>query len=43
MRSNNNDDDEGSSLDPALQLEIQGHQRDQVQWGIGDDAQMGLE
>lgn len=42
MRSNNNDNDEGS-LDPALQLEIQGHQRDQVQWGIGDDAQMGLE
>ncbi|KAI1111465.1 integral peroxisomal membrane peroxin-domain-containing protein [Nemania sp. NC0429] len=37
------DDDGGSSLDPALQLEIQGHQRDQVQWGIGDDAQMGLE
>lgn len=36
-----NDDD--STLDPALELEIQGHQRDQGQWGIGDDAQMGLE
>ncbi|KAI0430517.1 integral peroxisomal membrane peroxin-domain-containing protein [Xylaria sp. FL1042] len=36
-----NDDD--STLDPALELEIQGHQRDLGQWGIGDDAQMGLE
>ncbi|KAI8961312.1 Pex24p-domain-containing protein [Daldinia sp. FL1419] len=39
LRSN---DDEGS-LTPALELEIQGHQRDQGQWGIGDEAQMGLE
>ncbi|KAI1177066.1 integral peroxisomal membrane peroxin-domain-containing protein [Nemania sp. FL0916] len=39
MRSNDDD----STLDPALELEIHGHQRDQVQWGIGDDAQMGLE
>ncbi|KAI1155564.1 Pex24p-domain-containing protein [Nemania diffusa] len=38
LRSN----DDGT-LDPALELEIQGHQRDQEQWGIGDDAQMGLE
>ncbi|KAI3330233.1 integral peroxisomal membrane peroxin-domain-containing protein [Ustulina deusta] len=36
-----NDDD--SALDPALELEIQGHQRDLGQWGIGDEAQMGLE
>ncbi|KAI8628400.1 Pex24p-domain-containing protein [Xylariaceae sp. FL1651] len=36
-----NDDD--STLDPALELEIHGHQRDQGQWGIGDEAQMGLE
>ncbi|KAI0417822.1 integral peroxisomal membrane peroxin-domain-containing protein [Xylaria grammica] len=36
-----NDDD--STLDPALELEIQGHQRDLGQWGIGDEAQMGLE
>ncbi|KAI1429654.1 integral peroxisomal membrane peroxin-domain-containing protein [Xylaria sp. FL1777] len=36
-----NDDD--STLDPALELEIHGHQRDLGQWGIGDDAQMGLE
>ncbi|KAI1469014.1 Pex24p-domain-containing protein [Daldinia caldariorum] len=39
LRSN---EDEGS-LTPALELEIQGHQRDQGQWGIGDEAQMGLE
>ncbi|KAI0408499.1 integral peroxisomal membrane peroxin-domain-containing protein [Xylaria palmicola] len=39
LRSN---EDEGA-LDPALELEIQGHQRGQGQWGIGDDAQMGLE
>ncbi|KAI0105117.1 integral peroxisomal membrane peroxin-domain-containing protein [Nemania sp. FL0031] len=39
LRSNEDE----STLDPALELEIQGHQRDQVQWGIGDDAQMGLE
>ncbi|KAI0853642.1 Pex24p-domain-containing protein, partial [Daldinia vernicosa] len=38
LRSN---DDEGS-LTPALELEIQGHGRDQGQWGIGDEAQMGL-
>jgi len=36
-----NDDD--STLDPALELEIHGHQRDLGQWGIGDEAQMGLE
>ncbi|KAI0021734.1 integral peroxisomal membrane peroxin-domain-containing protein [Xylariomycetidae sp. FL0641] len=40
VRSN---DDESSTLNPALELEIQGHQRDQGQWGIGDEAQMGLE
>ncbi|GAP93299.2 putative integral peroxisomal membrane peroxin [Rosellinia necatrix] len=39
LRSNDGD----STLDPALELEIQGHQREQGQWGIGDDAQMGLE
>ncbi|OTA96255.1 hypothetical protein M434DRAFT_143251 [Hypoxylon sp. CO27-5] len=39
LRSN---DDEGS-LTPALELEIQGHQKEQGQWGIGDEAQMGLE
>ncbi|KAI2627649.1 Pex24p-domain-containing protein [Hypoxylon sp. NC1633] len=39
LRSN---DDEGS-LTPALELEIQGHWKDQGQWGIGDEAQMGLE
>ncbi|KAI0534319.1 integral peroxisomal membrane peroxin-domain-containing protein [Xylaria digitata] len=39
LRSN---DDDGT-LDPALELEIHGHQRDQGQWGIGDEAQMGLE
>ncbi|KAI1373102.1 Pex24p-domain-containing protein [Hypoxylon crocopeplum] len=39
LRSN---DDEGS-LTPALELEIQGHRRDQAQWGIGDEAQMGFE
>ncbi|KAI1098367.1 Pex24p-domain-containing protein [Jackrogersella minutella] len=39
LRSN---DDEGS-LTPALELEIQGHRKDQGQWGIGDEAQMGLE
>ncbi|KAI0836441.1 Pex24p-domain-containing protein, partial [Hypoxylon sp. FL0890] len=38
LRSN---DDEGS-LTPALELEIQGHQKEQGQWGIGDEAQMGL-
>ncbi|KAI0969635.1 integral peroxisomal membrane peroxin-domain-containing protein [Xylaria arbuscula] len=36
-----NDDD--NPLNPALELEIHGHQRDLTQWGIGDDAQMGLE
>ncbi|KAI1204324.1 Pex24p-domain-containing protein [Annulohypoxylon truncatum] len=39
LRSN---DDEGR-LTPALELEIQGHGKDQGQWGIGDEAQMGLE
>ncbi|KAI5860908.1 Pex24p-domain-containing protein [Durotheca rogersii] len=39
LRSN----DDGGCLTPALELEIQGHQRDQGQWGIGDEAQMGLE
>ncbi|KAI1827080.1 integral peroxisomal membrane peroxin-domain-containing protein [Xylaria intraflava] len=39
LRSN----DDESALNPALELEIQGRQRDQGQWGIGDDAQMGLE
>ncbi|KAI1431038.1 Pex24p-domain-containing protein [Xylaria sp. CBS 124048] len=39
LRSNEDE----STLNPALELEIQGRQRDQVQWGIGDDAQMGLE
>ncbi|KAI0164126.1 integral peroxisomal membrane peroxin-domain-containing protein [Xylariaceae sp. FL1272] len=39
LRSN----EEDSTLDPALELEIQGHRRDQGQWGIGDEAQMGLE
>ncbi|OTA56690.1 Pex24p-domain-containing protein [Hypoxylon sp. EC38] len=39
LRSN---DDEGS-LTPALELEIHGHQKEQGQWGIGDEAQMGLE
>ncbi|KAI1329515.1 Pex24p-domain-containing protein [Xylariaceae sp. FL0255] len=39
LRSNENDD----VLDPALELEIHGHQKDQGQWGIGDEAQMGLE
>ncbi|KAF2967442.1 hypothetical protein GQX73_g6143 [Xylaria multiplex] len=39
LRSN----DEDGTLDPALELEIHGHQRDQGQWGIGDEAQMGLE
>ncbi|KAI0517916.1 integral peroxisomal membrane peroxin-domain-containing protein [Xylaria bambusicola] len=39
VRSNEDD----STLDPALELEIHGHQRDLGQWGIGDDAQMGLE
>ncbi|KAI1359527.1 integral peroxisomal membrane peroxin-domain-containing protein [Xylaria arbuscula] len=40
LRSNDGD---STTLDPALELEIQGHQRDLGQWGIGDDAQMGLE
>ncbi|KAI0442675.1 integral peroxisomal membrane peroxin-domain-containing protein [Xylaria telfairii] len=35
--------DDDNTLDPALELEIQGHHRDLGQWGIGDDAQMGLE
>ncbi|KAI0199740.1 integral peroxisomal membrane peroxin-domain-containing protein [Astrocystis sublimbata] len=35
--------DSTGTLDPALELEIHGHQRDLGQWGIGDDAQMGLE
>ncbi|KAI0483778.1 integral peroxisomal membrane peroxin-domain-containing protein [Xylaria cf. heliscus] len=35
--------DDDNALDPALELEIQGHHRDLGQWGIGDDAQMGLE
>ncbi|KAI2636827.1 Pex24p-domain-containing protein [Xylaria nigripes] len=39
LRSNEDE----SPLNPVLELEIQGHQRDQTQWGIGDDAQMGLE
>ncbi|KAI0173102.1 Pex24p-domain-containing protein [Hypoxylon sp. FL1284] len=39
LRSN---EDEGS-LTPALELEIQGHQRDLGSWGIGDEALMGLE
>ncbi|KAI4865692.1 Pex24p-domain-containing protein, partial [Hypoxylon rubiginosum] len=38
LRSN---EDEGS-LTPALELEIQGHQRDQGSWGIGDEVVMGL-
>ncbi|KAI0553236.1 integral peroxisomal membrane peroxin-domain-containing protein [Xylaria curta] len=39
LRSHEDD----NTLDPALELEIQGHHRDLGQWGIGDDAQMGLE
>ncbi|KAI8953028.1 integral peroxisomal membrane peroxin-domain-containing protein [Xylaria longipes] len=39
LRSHEDD----NALDPALELEIQGHHRDLGQWGIGDDAQMGLE
>ncbi|KAI0450815.1 integral peroxisomal membrane peroxin-domain-containing protein, partial [Xylaria acuta] len=38
LRSHEDD----NTLDPALELEIQGHHRDLGQWGIGDDAQMGL-
>ncbi len=39
------DDDVGffGALTPALQLEIQGHRKGQDTWGIGDEAQMGLE
>lgn len=31
------------SLDPALELEIQGSGREGGKWGIGDEARMGLE
>ncbi|KAI0600981.1 Pex24p-domain-containing protein [Biscogniauxia sp. FL1348] len=41
LRSNG--DDEGTTLTPALELEIQGRGKEQGQWGIGDEAQMGLE
>ncbi|CAJ2504637.1 Uu.00g120310.m01.CDS01 [Anthostomella pinea] len=39
LRSN----DDESTLTPALELEIQGYQKGQDQWGIGDELQMGLE
>ncbi|KAI1497938.1 integral peroxisomal membrane peroxin-domain-containing protein [Biscogniauxia marginata] len=39
LRSNEDE----STLTPALELEIQGHQKELGQWGIGDEAQMGLE
>ncbi|KAI0477147.1 Pex24p-domain-containing protein [Xylariaceae sp. FL0804] len=32
-----------STLTPALELEIQGHQKGQDQWGVGDEVMMGLE
>ena len=35
-----NDDD---GLNPTLELEIQGHRKGLDAWGIGDEAQMGLE
>ena len=33
----------GLGLNPALELEIQGHRKGQDAWGIADEAQMGLE
>ncbi|KAI5919555.1 integral peroxisomal membrane peroxin-domain-containing protein [Camillea tinctor] len=41
LRSNG--DDDSTTLTPALELEIQGRGKEQGQWGIGDEAQMGLE
>ncbi|RYP86789.1 hypothetical protein DL770_004860 [Monosporascus sp. CRB-9-2] len=42
---NTSADDDASfgGLTPALELEIQGHRKGQDAWGIGDEAQMGLE
>ncbi|RYP41215.1 hypothetical protein DL768_010530 [Monosporascus sp. mg162] len=42
---NTSADDDASfgGLTPALELEIQGHRKEQDAWGIGDEAQMGLE